>query len=380
MHIARISHLFYPDVIGDYLFEFSMRQVKLGHEVDVLTWNKSKRLPAEKIAEGFTIYRLQGFNLSIKGVITDYPYLPSLPQKIEKLNPEIIHAESHLFLTTIQAVKKARRLHIPSVVTVHGVMAKRGAAVNLTQQTYLHTFGLWLFRNVSRIVCLTKSDAQEIVRYGGSFGKIRVIPNAVDINRFRPRNKLQGNLVLWVGRFVPEKGLNYLIDAAKIVVKELKDAEFTLIGYGPLKASIIKLAHNYGLLSDAVRFIGPLNRCKVADILGKASIVVLPSLKEGLPRSLLEAMACSKPVIGSDIPGINDVVTHGQNGLLVPPKDPKALANAILTLLNDEGLRRRLGRNARRLMVKKYSWNMIADKIEKVYYEAIEEANVRKMV
>ena len=85
-------------------------------------------------------------------------------------------------------------------------------------------------------------------------------------------------------------------------------------------------------------------------------------------------MACGKSVVSSDIPGIKEVVTHGQNGLLVPPKKPEALANAVLTLLNDKNLRRKLGKNARQLMVEKYSWDRVITNIGKVYNEAIRDA------
>jgi len=373
MHIARVSHLFYPDIISDYLFEFSIRQISIGHNIDVLTWNKSKRPSEENVADGFTINRLPGYDFSLGGPITDYPCLPSLPDKIEKLKSEIMHAESHLFLTTVQAVRKAKELGIPSVVTVHGVMAKRNIAINLAQYAYLHTLGLWLFKNTDRVICLTEGDAQEIVRFGCPSEKIRVIPNAVDTNRFRPRKESPENLVMWVGRFEPEKGLSYLIEAARIVVKKLKNVGFMLVGYGPLKVKVMELARSSGLLNNAVRFAGPFERDQVANILGEASIFVLPSLKEGLPLSLLEAMACGKPVIGSDISGINSVITNWENGLLIPHGNHEALADAVLTLLSDENLRRRLGQSARQLMMEKYSWNMVIDKVEKVYNEAINE-------
>ncbi|MHA1833929.1 MAG: glycosyltransferase, partial [Candidatus Baldrarchaeia archaeon] len=109
-------------------------------------------------------------------------------------------------------------------------------------------------------------------------------------------------------------------------------------------------------------------------VLGKATVFVFPSLREGLPLSVLEAMACGVPVVGSDIPGVNEVVKHEENGFLVPPKNSEALANVILTLLNDENLRRKVGRDARQLMTEKYNWNAIASKIEKVYHEAIKDA------
>jgi glycosyltransferase involved in cell wall biosynthesis len=374
VHIARIRHLFYPDMPRDYFFELSMRQANAGNEVDVLTWNKGNHPLEETVSNGFTIFRLAGLNFSLDGIITDYPYLPNLPEKMKKLKPEIVHGESHLFLTTIQAIRIATRLGIPSVVTVHGVIAKRSIAVDFVQNVYLRTLGLWLFENTDRIICLTKSDAQEIIGFGCSSEKIELIPNAVDTNRFRPRKVRQKNLVVWVGRFVPEKGLDCLIKAAKIVVKEYKNVEFALIGYGPLKEKTMKCAHDYGL-SNNVHFMGPFSRDEIADFLGKASVFVLPSLKEGLPLSLLEAMASGLATVGSHVQGISDVVTHEQNGILVPPENPEALASSILTLLNDENLRRRLGQSARRLIEEKHNWNIITSKIERVYNEVTRRVN-----
>jgi glycosyltransferase involved in cell wall biosynthesis len=371
MHVLRVSHLFYPDTLSDYLLEFSIRQVSRGHEIDVVTWNKNRRPQKENVLDNLTIYRLPGINFRIRGAITDYPYVPCLPDKIAQLKPEIVHAESHLFLTTVQAIKKAKELHKPSVVTVHGVMAKRSSIINLAQFSYLRTLSSWIFRNADRIICLTQSDAKEIIAYGCPYEKIRIVPNAVDTDRFRPVNGKWENLVVWTGRFVPEKGLNYLIEAARIVKKECRNVKFILVGDGPIKANIVKSAHNYGLLNNVVCFAGPFDRNQIANILSKASLFVLPSLKEGMSLSLLEAMACGKAIIGSSVPGIEDVITDGKNGLLVPAADSEALANAILTLLNDENLSRRLGQMARQLVVEKYSWNIVIDKIEKVYDEVV---------
>lgn len=373
MHIVRVRHLFYPDMPRDYFYELSARQVKMEHEVDVLTWSRNGEYSEERVAEGFVVHRLSGLNFGINGMVQEYPYLPGLPAEIAMLRPDVVHAESHLFLTTVQAVRKARKLDLPSVVSVHGVFADRGFALNFAQFVYLRTFGLEAFRSADRVICLTRGDVEEVVRFGCPLEKIRLVPNAVDIERFKPCKEREDDLVVWVGRFVPEKGLKYLVEAAKIVAKEFKDVKFLLVGYGPLKTKIMKLAYDRGLLDRYISFTGPLNRDKVAKVLGKATVFVFPSLKEGLPLSVLEAMACGVPVVGSDIPGINDVITHGKNGLLVPARNPEVLATAVLTLLNDEDFRRRLGQNARRLMVGKYSWDIIIEKIEKVYYEAMEE-------
>lgn len=372
MRIARVRHLFYPDMPRDYFFELSVRQVRAGHVVDVLTWNRNGRYSEEIVDDDFVIHRLHGLNFSAGGMIQEYPYLPGLPAEIERLKPQIVHAESHLFLTTVQAVKKAKRLGLPSVVTVHGVLADRGVAINFAQHVYLFTLGLEVFRSVDRVICLTRSDARDIVRLGCALEKIRLVPNAVDTELFRPCEEREYNLVVWVGRFVPEKGVEYLVEAARIVAHEFRDVKFLLVGYGPLKAKIMKLMYDRGLLGNFVRFSEPLSRDEIAEILGKASFFVFPSLREGLPLSVLEAMASGVPVVCSAIPGISDIVTHGENGLLVPPRNPKAFAEAILTLSNDENLRRRLSQNARQLMLEKYCWSTIIKKMEKVYDETID--------
>jgi glycosyltransferase involved in cell wall biosynthesis len=125
------------------------------------------------------------------------------------------------------------------------------------------------------------------------------------------------------------------------------------------------------MLEKNVVFKGLVLHDEMPRLIGTTSICVLPSLKEGMPYALLEAMACGKPVIGSNIHGINDVISHGDNGILVPPRNPEALADAILTLMADRDLRRKLGHNARQLMVEKYSWAEISARIEGIYREAM---------
>ena len=356
----------------DYFYELSARQVKKGHEVDVITWNRNGHSLEEVVDEGFVIHRLPGLNFSLDGMIREYPFLPGLPAKIEMLNPDIVHAESHLFFSSVQAIRKAKSLGLPCVISVHGVFAERRFALNLAQLAYLRTLGLGVFRSADRVVCLTRSEAEEVVRFGCPSEKIRLIPNAVDTELFMPCEDREDCLVVWVGRFVPEKGVQYLVMAARIVAERRKDVRFLLVGYGPLKARIMKLAQDFGLLDKSIYILGPLSREEIAEILSKASVFSFPSLKEGMPLSVLESMASAVPVVGSNIPGINDVIINGENGILVPPRNPEALANAIMLLLEDRGLRRKLGQNARRLMIEKYSWDVITEKIEKVYADASE--------
>lgn len=373
MQIVRIRHMFFPDAPFDYFYELSARQAKKGHEVNVITWNRNACCPLEVVAPGFSVHRLSGLDFSIFRTYQNYPFLPGLGAKISLLAPNLVHIESHLFLPSIQAINEAKKKGLPCVLTIHGVFADRGFAANIVQKAFLYTFGSKLFRTVNKVICLTRSDASEISRFGCPFEKIRLIPNAIDTERFKPGTEIEEKQIVWVGRFVPEKGLKYLIEAARIVISEVQDARFLLVGYGPLKGKIKKMVKNFGLPQASVQFVGPLEREQIVEILKKASIYALPSLKEGLPLSLLEAMACEKPVICSNIPGINEVVSNGQNGILVPSKNPKALADAILLLLSDKKFGSKLGKKARKTMIKKYSWKIVIEKMEKVYNEAIRE-------
>lgn len=353
------------------LFDLSLFLAERGYVVEEICWSGSRSSRAVKVNKNLTRYYMGGFNFSLGNIIKDYPYLPCLSKTIEIVKPDVVHTQSQLFLPSLQAVRISNRLGLPCVVTVHGVIAKRSPAINFAQRLYLHTLALDLFRRVDKVICLTQSDAREIVKLGCHYSKIHIVPNAVDTERFRPCAKRETGLIVWVGRFVPEKGLTYLLGAARILAKSPHDFKFLLIGFGPLKTKIENLSNAYGL-SEFFEFAGSLRRTEIALILGKATMFVFPSLKEGMPISVLEAMACGLPIVGSDISGIKEVVTHGQNGFLVPPRDPKALANAILTLLEDDRLRRRLGSNARDLMTRKYSWDIIIDRLAEVYSKAIE--------
>lgn len=373
MHIVRISHAFSPSAIGDPFNScaLSLRQAKRGHTVSVFTWNKNKRPSFEVLADNLLLRRLPGLNFRLGNMIIKYPYLPTLPENIRKTNFDVLHAHSHLFLTTVQAVREAKKLEKPSIVTVHGVLAWRDPLITSAQYAYLYSAGSWIFKNATSIICLTRSDAHEVARFGCPQEKIRIIPNAVDTELFRPRpDQEEDGMILWAGRFVREKGLEYLIEAAKEITARHHEVKLILAGDGPQRPKIMSLAHEFGL-NESIIFTGALPKEQIAELLGKASIFVLPSLKEGLPKALLEAMAAGKAVVASDIPGVDEIIENHRNGLLVPPKNSERMAEAIAKLLIDGGLRERIGSEARRLVLKRYGWDGILDRIESAYREAM---------
>lgn len=381
MKVMHISPIVYLDRLITS-FDLARTQAGMGHNVTVVGANMIDKSVREiAINDKLTVYLLPSMDFSHLPNISNKPYVIGLPNMIEEFEPDILHIQTHLNLTAIKAVLTARRFQIPAITTIHGVTAKVNPLVDMGQLAYLYTLGGIIFRNSHKVICLTEHDAFEVMKLGCPANRTIVIPNGVDIDLFKPREDPEDSLLVWHGRFVPQKGLEYLIKATALIVQRgYSKIEFALVGNGPLKPKMITLTKKLKLTKNIV-FIGRLPLLKdVASFLSKASIYVLPSLREGMPWALLEAMACGKPVIGSNIPGINDIIVSGHNGVLVPPRNAKALANAVITLLTDEVLRRRLGQNARQLMVEKYNWNVITSKIEEVYHVAIEEANQSRSV
>ncbi len=346
-------------------------QARLGHKIRIISYNSEKRVKTIPIAENLVIYLLPGLNMPFPQKVAN-PYLFNFSSFVNRLDSDILHVHQLLKLTALSTAMACRRTKTPFVVTIHGVVATSGSLIEASQRDYYRSIGKLICKKSSRVICLTETDASQMMNLGCPPEKIRVVPNGVDCSRFKPDGSVIDNTIFWGGRFVPQKGLQYLIEALKLVTKKNPDVKLILTGDGVLFPKITKLVHELGLSGNVV-FKGSVPFDDLPRIINSASMCVLPSLMEGMPRALLEVMACGKPVVSCDIPGINDVITHNKNGLLVPPRNSLALAEAIFTLLREKDLQQKLGQNARQLMFEKYSWRMVNDRIEKVYSEAIDE-------
>jgi glycosyltransferase involved in cell wall biosynthesis len=202
--------------------------------------------------------------------------------------------------------------------------------------------------------------------------KIEVVYNAINTTAARlradPGLRLElnggahGPLVLVPARLDPQKGHRHLIQAAV----EVPGATFLLAGDGSERKVLNELAQSLGL-GDRVVFLG--YRGDIPALLAACDLVVLPSLYEGLPLSLLEAMAAGKPVIASRIGGVDELVANDENGLLVEPGDPHALAEAIRALLADPERRRRLARAGSEVVERRFSLAAASARISRIYEE-----------
>ncbi|MBI4589248.1 MAG: glycosyltransferase family 4 protein [Candidatus Rokubacteria bacterium] len=210
-------------------------------------------------------------------------------------------------------------------------------------------------------------------------GKVRCIPNGVDLARFSPREPAPGlrrslrlpaaaPLVGSVGRFVSYKGYAHLVEAARLVEQVMPGVHWLLVGDGELKQELEEQCRGLGMEAQ-VHFAGW--REDIPDILALCDLFVLPSLGEHFGRVLIEAMAMAKAVVATDSGGVPEIVLHGETGLLVPPGQPKALAEAVLALLEDPARARGLGAAGRRRAESEFSLLRHVKSVEALYREVV---------
>ncbi len=224
------------------------------------------------------------------------------------------------------------------------------------------------FLHASRIIITTDSMKQMIVdRLPINESKVHVIPNYVNTENFFPCNIQKTNPqphLITVGRHHFQKNQKSLIHA----VSDL-DIQLTLIGKGPMEDELREEAKN---ARGNIRFFGSLPNERLPELLNEADIFILPSLYEGHPKTLCEAMACGLPCIATDVPGNRDVIQHGKTGWLCESTEPESIRSAIETLLSDDNLRKKLGDNARKFIEDHYSLDIACEKEMDVYQQAIE--------
>ncbi len=276
---------------------------------------------------------------------------------VKGLRPDIVHLHTPIMAFVGRLASKAARARF-IIYTAHGFYHHEG----------MNPIRKWFFAELERFAGKVATDlmfilAQEDFAWAR---KAKLLPQkrliklmgiGCDLSFFSPtavnHDKLRalrdeigsGRLILTCGRVVREKGFFELVKASKDVLEGFPEAVFVLAGQGPEIDGLKRAARSNGV-HENWRFLGW--REEMRELLALSEFFVLPSWREGLPRSIIEAMAMAKPVVATDIRGCREEVVDGETGFLVPPKDPAALASAIKRLLSDEELALRMGRAGRK--------------------------------
>jgi len=294
----------------------------------------------------------------------------------------------------LKAIRK-RSIAKPFIQTIHGVLAdeyiqssKSGFSTPRTKLSrffmqYLSKIEKESSKDATLVVTVSKYSSKKIAQlYDVDQKKIRIVPNGVDLEKFKSiegcekiKHGIKANkkqCVLFVGRLVPRKGVHFLVEASRHIVKESRETMFVVVGDGPLRNHLISYAKKLGVSGNFV-FLGEVGEVMLPRIYNCADVFALPSIQEGQGIALLEAQATAKPVVAFNVSAINEAVLDKETGLLVKPNSYE-LANAILNLLSNKFLREKMGRCGRKFVSKNFSWDICAQRMLQVYCEASQHA------
>jgi glycosyltransferase involved in cell wall biosynthesis len=379
LKIDVFSDYFHPHIGGGVervVEEVCRRLAHEGHRVRVFTFNTAGA-PAHEVMDGVHVYRSPAVELTglVRMQSSVSPrLLPLALRAARREPPDILHAHNLFFSSTAIAALLRRLLKRPLVTTLHvGSLRQLGGFSRLAASCYERTMGRAIVRSSDRLIAVSEAVARHAVHLGARPEAVRVIANGVDTRQFRPgERRANGTFrIACVGRLIFNKGPQFLIEAAPQVLQAHPEAEFVLVGDGPLRAALEERARRLNV-DNRVSFLG--TRSDVAAILQGCDVLVRPSLLEGMPLAVLEAMACGLPVVATPVSGSAELVRQGENGLLVRPAQPDALAGAILRLIDDEPLREAQGRRGRWLAEHGYSWDAVAAQTLAVYSELLPPA------
>ena len=291
---------------------------------------------------------------------------------LSRLRPDLIHA--HEILSPASAALLAKRFFSwPVIVKVlRGGM--RGDVYKLKHRAFWKQRFQALCQGVDSFVVISHEIDQELTALGVPSTKRAFIPNGVDTEIFAPVSDLQkkqlraqlllsadGPLVVYLGRLTFEKRVDHLIRIWSTIRSTFPQAQLLVIGTGPEEETL--RAQSAGV--PGVKFTGQVN--DALRYLQAADLFVLPSATEGLSNSLLEAMSAGLPVLATSVGGTPDVITHGENGYLIPPDDLPALTTGLLALMADPALCVRLGAQGRKTIQKNFSLDSIAARLATLY-------------
>ncbi|OQA98024.1 MAG: D-inositol 3-phosphate glycosyltransferase [Spirochaetes bacterium ADurb.Bin218] len=391
---------------GIYIYNLSRELAKLGVEVDVMVgppypdpleewatvykienlniWSiKTKDIPYEKLVRIFSPWNFADYILTRLHMFPEmetYSFRAffALKKILKEKRYDIIHDIQSLGWATVPM----KGYGIPIVTTVHHPLTKDREA------DLMGNFGLWdktttilfyplvmqsfVIKRLDRVITSFREGITELNKaFGVKPEKVSVVYNGMDVDLFQntgePREE---NALLFVGNTEDsKKGLIYLFEAMTMLPE---DVTLTIVDDGPPKkmtaADMIKKFN----LSHRVKFTGKLSYEALVSLYSRKTILVMSSLFEGFGLPAVEAMACKTPVVVTTAGSLKEVVTE-DCGILVPPKDPIALKDAILKLLSDSELRKKMGENGRRRAVENFSWPVAAKNTLKVYEDVIRE-------
>jgi glycogen(starch) synthase len=361
MRVLFLSLGFLPEIGGIEIlagkFLPAMRQ--RGHEYLVVTSRNNPTLPEQTIYKGIPIHRFP-FWQSLANV----DELVLVTQQVAKLKrlfaPELIHLngvgrDSFFHLVTAGAHAA------PLLITLHGEwVAQADALVGSALRS-----ADWVAGCSDSVLKVGQSLAPDIIPHSC------VIYNAVEEAATAPESlPVDTQRVLCLGRMSQEKGFDLALAAFALLVKRFPRARLVFAGDGPTRRHLEQQATALGV-EQVVEFLGWVSRDRLPDLINTCAVVVIPSRQESLPLVALEAGLMARPVVGTRVGGLPEIVLHQQSGLLVDKEDSAALAQAIVYLFEHPDSAAQMGQAARNRVQKKFNWEQHIDSYDLLYRKLV---------
>jgi len=302
--------------------------------------------------------------------LIDVKWIVEVTRIIATSEIQIVHG--HEFFMNCIASLLGVLSRVPCVSTVHGK--------NYYGERRRRVTAYKLVSLLSKMVAVSQNIRSYLVSLGMSNNRLHVIENGIDTKEFIfddvVRHNSRANLgirsedlcILVVGNLYPVKGHEYLVDGIPKIIKACGETKILFAGRGESERQLVQQATELGIL-DAIHFLGFVD--DVRSLLCACDVFVLPSLSEGLPLSVLEAMACERAVVATDVGGLGEVITHSISGLLVKPRSTDQLVSAITLLSHDRKLRTRMGLNARSVVESRHSLESTTRRYVQLYKSAM---------
>ncbi len=396
MKVCFVNALFYPFRGGteNHMLELGPALARQGVDVHVVTAQLKGGKKTELI-NGVKVHRIPCKFFKIKGLYP--PPLVACPNFLRYLreidareNFDLFHLHSRWFPDFTLVRRYCLGTGKPLVLTVHNA---RPIGINpvytVFGSAYEAAIGKKVLRSADQLIAVSRWTRDDVLKYKLDKNKFTVIHNGLDFSQFSTKHspdikkKLRMGkneaLIIWVGRIVEQKGLRYLFQAMPEVLKNFS-AKLLLVGTGSEEKQLRKQARALGIGKSIVFYGEVTNRKELNNLLRGADVFVFPSIWEPFGIACLEAMASGLPVVATKTGGIPEIVQHGKNGLLVPPRSAGALATGLVYLLKNKRKRLEMGRNARKTVEKNFAWRRIAAETKKVYAKALRGKGKKKLI
>lgn len=295
-----------------------------------------------------------------------------------KPQPDLIHAHFS-YPDGYGMIGLANKWKVPLVISALGTIERKVAY----EGSYVSKQIVEAMNFADNVLSVSEDLKLHIINLGISEDKVHVVPNGVDIEKFKPSGKEKSRtllnlpqdkkIVLFVGALRKIKGVDYLIEAAKSFVGT--NTVLYMVGRDDgLKKSLEKRAQELKIF-NYIKYTGPVNHEDIPLWISASDILVLPSLSEGRPNVVLEALSCEIPVVATDVGGIPELMVDGETGYLVPAKNPEELSEKINKLLEDASRREKMGRLGRKSIIQRgLTWEAHAKSTVEIYSKLLQKS------